>query len=216
MEVSSKTQGEESSPPQALGTRREGMLERLKSPTPRWRRSVLVSIVSPFLGASLVPTVSAGKAARSAERMTLWEAINALAAQAPFSKPGVEGVLSLPLRPVEQPANPLFDFFDGAGLELQGGLIVSRVDLRIKKEDRGVGLLVLNLDGACIGLDDVRARHESLAITGLPRGGSAEEAMTFTSSQAWGKISFGFKERRPKCLAYVVLDTVPFPASNPR
>jgi hypothetical protein len=160
-----------------------------------------------FTATSILPAAAAAEDAQ-AGRLTLWEAVDALAAQVPLSKRNVEATLSLPLRERAEPSNPLFDFFEGAGLRLRGGLLVSNVDLRVKKDDPRMGLLVLDLAGGCIRVDDVRARYGTLEITESPRGHSLEEATSFSSARRWGRLSFGFKERNRDCLAYIVLNAI--------
>ena len=158
-----------------------------------------------FAAAFVLPGIAAAEDAQTG-RVTLWEAVDALAAQVPFSKGNVEATLSLSLRERVVPSNPLFDFFEGAGLRLRDGELVSNVDLRVKKDDPRIGLLVLSLEGACIRIEDVRARYGALDLTDFSRGRSLDESTSFSTAQRWGKLSFGFKERNPDCLAYVVLD----------
>lgn len=155
--------------------------------------------------ASITPAAATAEDAQ-AGRLTLWQAIDALAGQAPFSRRNVEAALSLPLREYVAPSNPLFDFFEGAGLHLRDGLRVSNVDLRVKKADPRIGLLVLDLEGSCVRIADVRAHHGPLELSGAPRGHSLEEATSFSSTRPWGELSFNFKERNPDCLAYVVFN----------
>jgi hypothetical protein len=63
-----------------------------------------------------------------------------------------------------------------------------------------------NLNGECISLDTVRSRYGNLKITDFPRGRSLDEATSYSTFPAWGKLSFGFTERNPDCLAYVVIN----------
>lgn len=157
--------------------------------------------------ASILPAVAAAEDAQ-AGRLTLWEAVDALAAQVPLSKRNVEATLSLPLRERAEPSNPLFDFFEGPGLRLRDGQLVSNVNLRVRKDDPWMGLLVLDLAGGCIRIAEVRARYGTLEITEAPRGHSLEEATSFSSAQRWGELSFGFKERNRDCLALVVFNAL--------
>jgi hypothetical protein len=66
-------------------------------------------------------------------------------------------------------------------------------------------MLVLRLGGACINLPELKQQHDNLQITEIPRGRSLEESTTYTASKSWGEIDFGFQEKKPDCLAYVIL-----------
>lgn len=138
--------------------------------------------------------------------MTLWQAIDALAAQVPFSKEKVESAIPTRLRDTEAPGSEVFRFFDGTPVQLGDGVEVSQIDLRIKREGSHPGFLVLNLTGHCVSLDEVRQRYKNLQIFGVPTGRSLDEATSYSTALGWGQLSFGFRERNPACLGYVVFD----------
>ncbi|QDQ84733.1 hypothetical protein [Paraburkholderia megapolitana] len=137
-------------------------------------------------------------------KTTLWQAIDTLVAQLPFSKAKVETALGTPLREVDR--NTYTVFLESAdAVQLADNERIAKIDLRLGSEQAHPGLLSLDLEGGCINLDAVRAHYSNLKITDIPRGRSLDEATTHSAALPWGKLSFGFKERAPNCLAYVVL-----------
>ncbi len=134
--------------------------------------------------------------------VTLWQAIEALARQVPFTRQKVETVLLAPLAPAKDPGNEAFEFLAGGPVELKDGVTISSVDLRIKRgQPQHPGFLVLKLGGACITLAEVRSHYATLAITETPRGRSLDEVTAHTATLPWGQLSFTFAERKPECLA---------------
>ena len=136
----------------------------------------------------------------------IWQAIEALVQQIPFSKQKVEAALSTVLTEKEDDFNKLFLFYKSAPIQLTEGLVISGVDLRIKREGGHPGFLVLAVEGACITPAQLREHYKELQITQVPRGRSLEEETTFTQTLPWGKLSFGFKERNRDCLASIVFE----------
>ncbi|MGV2288490.1 hypothetical protein AAHK20_07215 [Trinickia sp. YCB016] len=143
--------------------------------------------------------------------MTLWQTIDALVEAIPLTRVKVENVLKIrfvdsdPSNYAIQPSS--FQPLDGGPVKLSDGVVIGNVDLRIKREEGHPGFLVLDsLGGECIKLDAVRARYGNLRITDFPRGRSLDEATSYSAFPAWGKLSFGFTERNPDCLAYVVIN----------
>ena len=142
---------------------------------------------------------------RSTNRsITLWQAVELLTQQVPLTKEKVEKVLSTTL--LERDRNEYVIFFRGKNIQLADQVIVQTVDLRVNHNRPTPGFLVLDIDGACISLEHVRTHYGNLKITGIPRGQSLEEATAHTSELAWGSMSFGFKERNPKCLSWIAFE----------
>ncbi len=138
-------------------------------------------------------------------KMTLWQAIDALVNQIPFSKPKVESTLGAQLSEVRR--NPYTVFLQNERtVVLAGGERINKIDLRLGTEEGDPGFLALDIDGDCIGIEAVRSHYGEVKITDVPRGRSLDEATTHSTVLPWGKLSFGFKERNPDCLAYVVLN----------
>ncbi|WP_246327140.1 hypothetical protein [Burkholderia guangdongensis] len=135
--------------------------------------------------------------------MTLWQAIDALAQQIPFSRTKIENVFAIPLAEADDEGNDVFQFFKSTPFELSDGVIIEDVDLRVKRKGTHPGFMVLHVGGSCVGLDVVRGRYNHLGITDVPHGRSLDDATTYSATLQWGKLSFGFKERNPGCLAFV-------------
>ncbi|MGN8083624.1 hypothetical protein [Variovorax sp. 22077] len=140
--------------------------------------------------------------------LTLWQTIDTLAAQLPFSTQNVGRTLSTTLSDTLAAGGNVFQFFEGSPVRLADGTELARIDLRIKREDASKGFLVLELKGRCVPLGEVRQHYAALEITDVPRGRSLDEATTFTATPEWGRLSFGFTERNPDCLAFVAFDPV--------
>ena len=137
-------------------------------------------------------------------QMTLWQAIDELAKQIPFSKLQVEAVLSVRLDEVDRNTSTVF--MEGGPVDLADGRRIAQIDLRVGLDPGNFGFLVLNIDGACVGLEQVRSRYGNLEITGTPRGHSLDEMTSHSVQLPWGELSFGFKERNRKCLASIALN----------
>jgi hypothetical protein len=138
--------------------------------------------------------------------LTLWQTIETLAVQLPFSTQNVGRTLSTTFSDTLAAGGNLFQFFEGSPVRLADGTELARIDLRIKREDASRGFLVLELKGRCVPLAEVRQHYAALDITDVPRGRSLDEATTFTVTPGWGRLSFGFTERNPDCLAFVAFD----------
>lgn len=138
--------------------------------------------------------------------LSVWQLIEDIQA-APFTLAGIEKILGQTLVEQMQKSNEYFQFFAGQELALAGNSSIVKIDLRLPRDtnDRS-GLLVLNLDGECISLQQVKRQFPDLALTDMPRGDSPEQATTFTASNAWGEVSFGFQQKKPDCLGYLVFE----------
>jgi len=137
--------------------------------------------------------------------LTLWRALDAVTAQAPFTKEKIENILSIHLEEYTNPSNRYWTFYKSPGITLQDGVTLTSVNFSFNKDVYNSGSVGIDLEGACITLDQVRKNYPLLALASLPRGESLEEARYYSSEFPWGKISFGFKEKRPDCLSHVSL-----------
>jgi hypothetical protein len=138
--------------------------------------------------------------------VTLWQAIEALAAQLPFSIQGVGRTLRTTLSDTHAEGAEVFRFFEGTPVRLADGTELSRIDLRIKREGAHPGFLVLDLQGRCVPMTEVRQHYAALDLTDVPRGRSLDESTSYTAALGWGRLSFGFAQRNPDCLAHVAFD----------
>lgn len=151
--------------------------------------------------------------------MTLWQTIDALAQQIPFTRAKVEAVLMTHLVEKDTSGSPFpntaFRFYvAGRTVRLSDGVVISNVDLRIRRRAGHPGFLVLNLNGACIGLDEIRAHYEDIKLTFPPRPDSADPSTGYSVFLPWGKLSFGFPVRNPDCLSSLVFDPEAVDASD--
>jgi len=137
---------------------------------------------------------------------SLWLAIGALAGQIPFSKQKVETALGTRLSEVEKKGNNLFQFFKSQPIDLADGVVITDVDLRIKRAGGHPGFLVLKMGGTCVTIEQIRGKYSDLTITAQPSGRSLDEETSFSQSLPWGTLSFGFKERNRNCLATIAFD----------
>lgn len=151
--------------------------------------------------------------------MTLWQTIDALAQQIPFTRAKVEAVLMTHLVEKDTSGSPFpnreFQFYvPGRTARLSDGVVISNVDLRIRRRAGHPGFLVLNFNGACIGLDEIRAHYEDIKLTFPPRPDSADPSTGYSAFLPWGKLSFGFLMRNPDCLSSLVFDPEAVDASD--
>jgi len=133
--------------------------------------------------------------------MGLWRVVDALARQIPFSKQKVETLLSTQLK--EKSRNDYTIFLEGVGGEPDKGVIISNIDLRLKVTGEDPGFLVLSIGGACVTVEQIRARYGDLEITEMPRSGLPNEQTHYSKFLPWGRVSFGFKVKNPDCLASI-------------
>lgn len=131
---------------------------------------------------------------------TLWQTIDALAEHMPLTQAKVEKAMGVNLQQQDRSGN--FIHLKGKGPVLSGGLMVSSIDLLMRPNaefDTNSGLS-LELEGACVTLEDIRKRYGDLDITQHPRGRSPLETTVYASKAAWGTLSFAFKQETPDCL----------------
>ena len=138
--------------------------------------------------------------------MTLWQVVDALPRLIPFTKAGVEKLFSVHLAETDYTGNDVFQFYKSNPVQLPDGVVISNIDLRIRRKVGHPGFLSLSLESACVNLDQVRRRFGPLEITEIPRGHSLNEKTYHTARLPWGELSFGFAERNPDCLASIVFD----------
>jgi hypothetical protein len=140
--------------------------------------------------------------------MNLWEIIESLTLKPLFDPNAVEEALGMRLVRYVEPSNDAFDFFQGPGFPLDGGSELQKVSLRLGRTNPVIALLMLDITGACIQIEEVRQHYPLIEMTERPRGRSLDEAKVFSTTQSWGRLSFGFRERNPQCLSFVVFATV--------
>lgn len=133
----------------------------------------------------------------------LWALIDQLPRDLPFARQGVEARLGATLH--TRSDNGYFVFWEGGGVALADGLRIDQIDLRIRRVQPHPGFLVLRLDGACVPKSAVFERYPGMALVDFPRGRSPDEEASFGHQAPWGRLGFGFAERRSDCLSSLVI-----------
>ena len=137
----------------------------------------------------------------------LWDMIKSISRKTPFSLREIESILATSLGKYEEPSNDAFDFFQGSGVCLDDGIELTKISLRLSQANPATGILLFEIAGPCIRIDEVRAYYPLINVSETPRGRSLDEATVFSTTQSWSRVSFGFRERKPECLSFVVLKT---------
>ena len=140
------------------------------------------------------------------QTLDLWTIIDYLPTRLPFATDKIESALNVVLTRDSQ--NAYFTFYAATELALSHGVVIEKIDLRIKKEQPHPGFLVLTLSGTCVPKSEVLGRYQGLELTGVPRGRSPDEEASYSRREPWGKLSFGFAEHTPGCLRTVVFNPV--------
>jgi hypothetical protein len=163
---------------------------------------MLITIVPSSLGAQ--------NTARSHKKMTnsanaIQDIVVKLQKIKPFTKERVGKVLNAKL--IEKNRNEFFSFFEADGAVSANGLNLSKIDLRLRIDGKPhPGFLVFDISDPCVTFDEISKQFAGMKLTGAPTGRSLDEQRSYSIQDDWGKLSFGFAERKPDCLASVVLD----------
>ena len=137
--------------------------------------------------------------------LDLWAVLALLVGQAPLDAPKLASTLQSPVvqRDIH---NAWTDGFFGGPVTLADGVRIEEAFLRVSRRDPSNAWgLVLKIDGSCVPRAEVLRRHEGLAITGHPRGTSLNEETHWSRPTPWGKLGFGFAERREDCLSSILI-----------
>ncbi len=139
---------------------------------------------------------------------SLWEIMTLLRSESAMTRESIARDLSAELTLKNQ--NQYTLFYAGAGPQLNDNLRIANIDFRVPApvaSPRG-SFLVLSLEGkGCITLDDVKQHYAGLTLSQVPHGHSLEEETGYRTTFNHWKLAFGFKEKRPACLASVVFDS---------
>lgn len=168
-------------------------------------RSALLGLVALSLAACAIAseTKRNGSTMNNAPQ-TLWQTIERLAKQMPFTPAKVEQALGATLT-IKTHTPHMTQWIGGGPISLGDDLHIEGSSLALgpNGEFNDRSGLTIELGGACITLEQVRQEFGALQVTQAPRGHSANESTVHVSSQPWGRISFAFKARDPDCLAHV-------------
>jgi hypothetical protein len=140
-------------------------------------------------------------------KMKLEELIHKLSNAYPWTIHEVESILGIKLSNHRPHADN--SFLSTRQLAYEEGLLIKEVEVRITKRVGRTGetvRLILDLadEAACFTRERIKKTYPDLSLTDVPRGRSMEEEAYFSSSQLWGRLSFGFKEKRRDCLSSIV------------
>jgi len=141
------------------------------------------------------------------QRTTLWQLIEVLGPYPSLAPDKIKQVL--PTDFSERRRSTYTSFYVGGPLQLAGQINIEAIDLRVRLTDEARGMVSLDIAGACVTLHDVHLHYQDIRITDHPHGHS------WSTYPPWGKLSFGFKERNPDCLASVTINrSDPLPTQN--
>lgn len=137
---------------------------------------------------------------------SVWQIIHILRNRSAMTPESVEQDLNTRLRLQQQ--NEYTVFYTGEGPALNDELRIAHVDFRMPVTSPRNSFLVLSLEGkGCITLEDVKKHYGGLALSQVPHGHSLEEQTGYRTVFNHWAMGFGFKEKRPDCLASVVFDS---------
>ncbi len=123
----------------------------------------------------------------------------------PFTRERVGELLKTKL--IETSRNDYFAFLEGKPVDLDGGLSLAKIDLRLRVDGKpSSGFLVLDIDKPCVGRKEIFSKYGDIKLESAPTGRSPDEKHSYLLEDDWGKMSFGFAEKNPDCLATIVLD----------
>lgn len=136
-----------------------------------------------------------------------WQRIDAIARKA---KLGPDAVLEAwPMRKelLSQKDTPYSSSLYGGAVSLTADVIVRASELRIAKgEPARLGLAVLDIDGRCITVGEVKRHYPDIHISDVPRTVSPLDRTYWTTTGTQGRLSFGFANRRRDCLDGIVFN----------
>jgi hypothetical protein len=125
--------------------------------------------------------------------------------QKPFTQARVQELFKAKL--VEKDRNAYFAFLESANVSVDGGVQLDKIDLRLRIDgEPHPGFLVLTVAKPCISLAELTTQYGALKLTQIPTGRSPEEQHSYSLEDNWGKMSFGFAEKAPGCVASIALE----------
>lgn len=139
------------------------------------------------------------------QSIDLWALVEDIPTRAPLDKVKLEQALRTVLIQDERITNEYATALKGGPVQLAQGIQIQAISFRfLAKAPLDQWLLSLSMGGQCVARRDVLARYPKLVVTGHPRGGSLDEETYYSTTEPWGKVSFGFAERNFECLSSVL------------
>lgn len=140
--------------------------------------------------------------------LTLWQALDRLARQIPFTREKVETALATTL--LLQESRLQKDHYGSQPISLADGIFLQNVDLRLDRASESPGFLSLSVGGACISRSLVKRHYPNVRLTYGPHIDAPGEAYVYTAGFSWGDLHFAFELRNPQCLATISFNTARF------
>ena len=140
-------------------------------------------------------------------QMKLEELLQRLEQERPWTPTKIEAVLGAkPVR--DNTSNEYWTFYSIGPVDLEEGLIIERLHFGLKGAAQTIaGFTVYFSDrSSCITRHRIIESYPDIQkdFQNMPRGHSLDEKVYYYTKRTWGTLAFGFKERRPECLASVV------------
>lgn len=173
----------------------------------RCHKILLLSLFASYISVSFADenafSVEIKDISMSSKNITIWKIIDLISQQTPFTKEKIENATGgfLSNKTEDGPVTS----FTGDNVPLADDIFIQKVELRQNSNRPGSGLVLLDVSGRCISVEQLKTKYKMLEITEFPRGRSLDETTTYTSHFPWGAISFGFKEKNPECLSWIVI-----------
>ena len=163
------------------------------------RRRMLVMCAAMCAAACSMNVTHGKKRTMQSARKDLWQIITSLEEHMPLTLKRIETILGLSF--AETKRRGPFVIMAAEGLPLADGLTVSpSLMVPATREFNDKSSFGMELEGACISLDEVRRRYGELQLTQHPRGRSLQETAVWSAKRPWGTLSFAFREDKPDCL----------------
>lgn len=131
--------------------------------------------------------------------ITLWQAIQRLTQQIPFTRESVEAALSVSLS--LQASKRRMNDYRSQSIQLAEGVVIDDVDLRVSQTGDFPGFMVLSISGTCISQQQIKGRYPHVHLSELPHTQSPNGEWFYSTRLPWGELNFGFKQGDPHCLA---------------
>jgi hypothetical protein len=163
------------------------------------RNSVLVLV----LVAAALPVQGRLDSKKGDINMKLEELIQNLDAASPWLVKDVEKILKTKLTIIYSSSS--FISYGAGQSVFEEGLIIEKAEIRIDTNTKEMIRLILHLDdnASCFTRERLKKPYPDIQIDlrTAPRGDSPNAMTYYDTKRPWGTLAFGFKVKRPSCLA---------------
>ncbi|MCF7220758.1 hypothetical protein [Marilutibacter chinensis] len=164
------------------------------------------------MGMFAVPAVSGTRSAEQSEQDALWNFVATLSSSVERGGQTVIDTWPVADLEVKQRDSGRVDA-TGGSFVIGGRLRVDAADIRIRESGQ-VGILIAELGGACVSHEDVLRQYPDATRSAVPSPGDPNPHHYLEIQQNKLKVSFGFPDRGPDCMARVVFSPAPEPATE--